>query len=423
MSAHATTRVLLVAPAHPDLAPDEAGSAAWHLHCALRAEPGFDPVLLACHDGATRLHGGTPFAGTGRPHEILFHAARPEPFLCTHSASTRVLQDFGDALDAIRPDILHLHDYRRIGIECLRVARNRLPNASIVLTLHDDTVLRTVDDRTPQDIALRDGFLKTHLGLVDRFVAPSEHLRSRYVDWGLEAERMEVIEHLAGGTAAGAYRPDPGRGLRLGYFGGIDEVGEIDENGGLGLLVDALESLPSAMAGRLRLTIDQVGPEPLSAPLAARIEALRGAGGPSISVHQVVSMAELEKVLCETDWLVVPARGRPGSPLSIVEARRHAVPVICADADDLREKVIHGETGLHFVAGRADSLARCLERIVAGGTQLRAGFAERIAMGVLQERDRHRHVDLYRRMPRLRPQPTGSHRGHEGGDAHVPLAA
>ena len=45
---------------------------------------------------------------------------------------------------------------------------------------------------TPQQFFLRKRFIQSQLALVDRFIAPSEYVKDRYVQWGLDAGWIDV---------------------------------------------------------------------------------------------------------------------------------------------------------------------------------------------------------------------------------------
>ena len=64
---------------------------------------------------------------------------------------------------------------------------------------------------TPQDFFMRELFIKSFFTLVDQFVCPSHFLRDRYVDWGLPAQKMLVLENGQPAAAPGPARPWPRR--------------------------------------------------------------------------------------------------------------------------------------------------------------------------------------------------------------------
>ena len=54
-----------------------------------------------------------------------------------------------------------------------------------------------------QDFWLRKHFIQKHFEAADMFVSPSEFLRQRYVDWGIPADFIRVIENGVDAQAFG----------------------------------------------------------------------------------------------------------------------------------------------------------------------------------------------------------------------------
>ena len=73
-------KVLMISHGHPDYNKGGGEIAAYNLHCAINAGDEFQSVFMARHDQKSLVHGGTAFAGTGRPGEILFHSSMPDWF-------------------------------------------------------------------------------------------------------------------------------------------------------------------------------------------------------------------------------------------------------------------------------------------------------------------------------------------------------
>ncbi len=409
-------RVLVVSHGHPDISTGGGEIAALNLHRALGASGEFRSVFLARHDDVRRLHGGTPFAGTGRPDEILFHSTMPDWFRFSQPDPARVWRDFREALDAAAPDIVHFHHYVHLGLELLREVKNRDPHTPILLTLHEyfaqchnhgqmvrtdartlcrratpDACARCFPSRTAQDFALREGFVKAHFALVDRFVAPSAFLAQRYVDWGVHPDRIEVIENLLDDDAAVPNRERAANGpLRIGFFG------QINDFKGVEVLLEAVASLAPPVRDGLRVDINGSGLERQGAPLQKRIARHVRRSDGAVRLRGAYRSDEVGALMRDTDWMVLPSRWWENSPVVILEARRAGLPVICGDIGGMAEKVEHGVTGLHFRVGRADSLAERLTEVVAGGEPMRRAFAQRMAATWRPEADRARHLALHR---------------------------
>ena len=379
-------RTLVVAHGHPDLAKGGGEIAAHNLHAGLAADPRFESTFLARHAENRLVHGGTPFAGTGRPNEILFHATMPDWFRFSQPDKARIWRDFREALETCRPDVVHFHHYLFIGLEAIREARAWNPDVRIVLTLHEYFAIchnegqmvkrtdgslchesspaecaRCYPSRSPQDFMLRREFVGAHFDLVDRFVAPSRFLKSRYAAWGLDPARIDVIENVLDPRAraadadaardAPAAPPGRARRIRLGYFG------QINAFKGLDVLLEALALLPPEALARVRLDVNGSGLERQPGPWRKRVERLIARLGDAVRLRGPYRQDELGALMEATDWMIMPSTWWENSPVVILEANRHALPVIAAGIGGMAEKVEHGVTGLHFLARRAESLA------------------------------------------------------------------
>ena len=437
-------RVLVVAHGHPDQSPGGGEIAAHAQHLALRASAELDSVFLARHDDAFPIHEGTAFGGNRRPAEILFHSSLGDRFLFAQRDPSRVWQHFREALEIVRPDVVHFHHYLHLGLEMLGEVRRLSPRVAIALTLHDfhapchneGTMVKVgsgalcrraepeacrgcFPSRSAQDFMLRERHVKGWLGLVDRFVAPSRFLADRYVEWGIDPARIEVLENLLGPAAGAHVRPvgsggsdaDPGgteanadgpaphapapppRGpgdpLRLAFFGRINGVKGVD------LLLEAMRRLPPEVAARTTLDVHGAGLE--RQPALRRLALRRAANrlGPTVRLRGPYAPAEVPALMREAHWMVVPSRWWENSPVVILEARRHGLPVIAADVGGMAEKVEHGVTGLHFRANDARALAaRIVEAEASEPLRERCARAMRASFDAETVRARHLALHL-----------------------------
>ena len=78
-------------------------------------------------------------------------------------------------------------------------------------------------DISADKFLLRERFLKTLLGQVDLFIAPSRFIKERFVEWGLPAHAIDVVPNGRPAAEPAAHRPSPdGRRQVFGYFGNIN---------------------------------------------------------------------------------------------------------------------------------------------------------------------------------------------------------
>lgn len=379
----AARRILIVAHGHPQLSKGGAELAAWHQFRAFQALPGWDAWFLARHGEPGLERSGAAFTTLPGGREILF-SAQTDPFLFANQRLRYLTHDLPELLARLRPEVVHLHHYVNLGIELIKVVRDHCPGARIVLTLHEylaicnqnGQMLKSSGElchraspaechlclpgRSPQDYYLRERYIKSFFRLVDRFIAPSEFLKRRYVDWGLEADRIEVIENGLP-DAADSAAPDSARSAaqpcHLAYFGQITPYKGVD------LLLEAYALLPETVRARCRLAVYGGGHERFGSAFAARIEEAFAAT-PGLIRRKAYAPDELADLMAQTDWVIVPSIWWENSPLVIQEAFRHHRPVICAGIGGMAEKVRDGVDGLHFRAGSATDLARVLARAV-----------------------------------------------------------
>ncbi len=84
--------------------------------------------------------------------------------------------------------------------------------------------------------------------------------------------------------------------------------------------------------------------------------------------HQ--SKSEVERIVGEASFLIVPSIWYEGLPKTVVEAYSKGTPVIASNIGSLKEIVEDGRTGLHFEPGNADDLAAKVKQLINNPDQL-----------------------------------------------------
>jgi glycosyltransferase involved in cell wall biosynthesis len=393
---------------HPSVMPGGAETYALELHEAMKSSDRYRPVVLA--------RTGPPVSRSGRVHEgtllepvggdadqYFFHTDIDDYdwFLSTSRNKDVYTRFYRDFLEAYRPDVVHFQHSLFLGYDILRETRRTLPDAAIVYTLHEylpichnnGQLFRTTGepcsgatprrchecfpDISPQQFFLRERFIKSHLGVVDLFVAPSRFLVERYVEWGIDRDRIVYEEN--GRALDAAARDDEGderyQRDRIGYFGQFTAFKGAD------VLMEAMKLLaehrrPETDA-RPTLRLHGANIEHQPEEFQARFRSLLAATGDDVTLVGRYRPADLPALMREVDWVVVPSIWFENAPLVIQEAFAHGRPVICSDIGGMAEKVTDGVDGLHFRAGDAASLADVLGRAVRTPglwQQLRAGI-------------------------------------------------
>jgi PEP-CTERM/exosortase A-associated glycosyltransferase len=299
----------------------------------------------------------------------------------------------------VRPDLLHAHSPVLNALPALRVgARLGIPVVYEVRAFWEDAA---VDHGSTTEGSLRyrlTRWLETRaLRRAGHVFTICEGLRQDIVGRGIAAAKVTVIPNavdidaFAAGTA-----PDAALRTRLGLDGRrvVGFIGSFYAYEGLDLLLDALPRLGRQMAD-VRLLLVGGGPQ----DEALRAQAARLGLADRVVFTGRVPHAQVQRYYDLIDVLVYPRHSMRltelVTPLKPLEAMAQGRLVVASDVGGHRELIRHGETGLLFRAGSAESLADTLRDLCAdeslGAAMRRAGrrYAE-------EERNWTRSVDRYR---------------------------
>ena len=404
-------RVLIIAHNHPAVRPGGAETYAHELHCALRGRDDWDPTFVA-RSGPPHAPDLQPHAGMlsprsedeyllypqGDDYDWLFGTMRERKSLYTRRLRELLLE--------VRPDVVHFQHTLFIGYDAIREVRETLPDAAIAYTLHEflpichhkGQMVRTrshelcdrasprrchdcFPDIPPRKFVLRERFIKSQFAHVDLFVAPSATVRERFIDWGLPAERVLLEDYGRAGLDDRPRQTRPAPHSRFGYFGQLTPFKGVD------VLIQAIEAARTSPEPLLWIhgaNLDLAEPR-----FRKRLEELIRRSGDRVKLAGPYSPVELDELMADVDWVVVPSLWWENSPLVIQEAFARGKPVICSDVGGMAEKVDHGVSGLHFARGDAESLARTIERAVR-----EPNLWERLAAGAPRIPPMARHVDV-----------------------------
>jgi glycosyltransferase involved in cell wall biosynthesis len=388
-------KVLYVSHNHPVIRPGGAEAYAFELHEAMRDESEWESLFLARtgppFSTSSRYHEGTLLTGVddSDPGQYFFYtelndfdwllnATREKSTITTH---------FRDFLVAQRPDVVHFQHTLFIGLEAIREARNTLPDAAIVYTLHEflpichrhGQLLRATDespcleesprrchecfpDIAPQEFSMRKRLIQSHMEHVDLFIAPSAQLRDRYVDWGIPTEKIKVEEY---GRLQLDYQPGNPRRKKRNRFGFF---GQFSHYKGVNVVLQAAKRLAEEDVDAtiyLHGANLEIQPPEFQDEFAALLEE----SGDRVVMIGRYDHDQLGSLMEDVDYVLVPSRWWENSPLVIQEAFMHGRPVICSNIGGMAEKVTDGIDGLHFRVGDPEDLARVISQ-AAGSSQL-----------------------------------------------------
>jgi glycosyltransferase involved in cell wall biosynthesis len=379
-------RVLQICHSHPRARPGGAEVYAHELHRHLRESGEWESIFLA-RSGPPHSSEPAPEHGSrispveGEADEFLLHTEgldfdwmlgtmrRPEGLYT---------EDLRRFLLAAQPDAVHFQHTLFIGYDAIREVRRTLPGVPVVYTLHEflpichnkGQMVRTFDRSLcgeaspgrcaecfpgvePERFLRRERFIRAALGLVDLFVAPSETLRGRYVEWGIPEERILLEDYGRARAPRGdTARPEPHD--TFGIFGQVNQYKGVD------VLLRAMQSLgPEAPPLRLHGANLDLQEHRFRDEIAALLAAT-----PNVTDAGPYPPGQAAEMMAAVDWVVVPSVWWENSPLVIQEAFAAGRPVICSDIGGMAEKVADGVNGLHFRVGDPEDLAATIRRAV-----------------------------------------------------------
>ncbi|MDR5654437.1 glycosyltransferase family 4 protein [Ruixingdingia sedimenti] len=387
MTAH---RILTIAHGHPDFSKGGGELAAYNLHRAYSAAPGVEATWFLAR--AERGRGPSGRIVHRRENEFLweqgmrsFHEMKALNQFELHGYFTELIQ-------TLKPTVVHVHHYVFMGLEFLRIIKKIDPSIKLVMTLHEyiaicansgqmvktgtnrlcyasgyDDCHQCFPDKTPEDFWLRRHFFVKYFDLVDQFVAPSDFLRQRYIDWGLAPERIVTIENGQPRRDPLPPRPlAPGETRnRFAYFG------QINQFKGIEILLRGLAGMTRTERKGIVLEIHGANLDVQTQDFQDRINALRAPLEAERTLYWIgpYEPRQMTDRLRNIDWVVVPSIWWENSPLVIQEAFAHGRPVIASDIGGMAEKVVNGVNGRHVDVGNAHAWGQTMKSVAADTVQ------------------------------------------------------
>ena len=377
-------RVLIASHSHPRVQSGGSEVASYSLFQHLQDHDGFKAWYCGCTRSNSFGRSGQSITQPFDRDEFLYTVGDFEGFKFANR-DMAFARDFRALLRNLRPDIVHFHHYVNFGMEAFAYVKEVVPDASIILTLHEFLAIchqqgqmvtrqqgklcrrsgyvecsRCFPELQPSDFFLRESYIRHFFRHVDRFIAPSAFLARRYIDWGIAPDRISIVENVRAKSRPAHVSPrvpDPGE-LRVGFFGQISVLK------GIMVLIEAAAILEQEQQSDVVLSIfgDHTNqPAAFQAEFLARVEKF----GNNIAFHGAYNNADVDELMAEVDVVVVPSIWWENSPVVIQEALRNGRPVVCSNVGGMAEKVVAGEDGLHFQVGSPRSLANVLKNLAA----------------------------------------------------------
>lgn len=403
---HSKERILVTSHGHPDFHLGGGELAAFNLFKAYQLRPDVEQAwFLARHD---RGRGPTGAISMRRQDEYLWEQTVGDWFRMKAANMDTVNRNFAEFIHRLNPTLVHVHHYVHMGLEYLHVIKREVPSARIMMTLHEYIAIcfnqgqmikkgshRLCFRESPDDChrcfpehSIEDFWLRKHrytrfFDLVDQFVAPSDFLRQRYIDWGIPADKIVTIENGQAETPT-----LPPRALqegetrnRFAFFGQINPYKGVD------VLLRGLAGLKKSERRKIVVDIHGTNLEGQTPEFQQMIAELRQPLEKEgclqwIGPYEPFQMAGR---MAGVDWVVVPSIWWENSPMVIQEAFNLGRPVVVSDIGGMAEKVTHRVNGLHVPVGNARAWGDILLRLSGmteewdrfrAGIEVPIGYAE-----------------------------------------------
>jgi len=270
-------------------------------------------------------------------------------------------------LEKINPDIVHVSHLNYLSSTLLKIIKKR--GIPIVFTLHDfwlmcprgqlihtdhsiceeinvEKCATCVENYFPTKedarlgIIAREKYMKNIVENVDVFIAPSNFLRERFIDWGIPASKIVYSDYGFNTNYFNDFKKVPSNKIRFGFTGRIIPVK------GVQLLIQAFNRLDGENAILKIFGKETVGTQYLK----------KNVKKSNIEFVGPYNNWEIKKVLSDIDVLVVPSIWYENSPLVIHEAFLAKIPVITSNLGGMKELVTDGKNGFLFKVGDVEDL-------------------------------------------------------------------
>ncbi|MGI5215779.1 glycosyltransferase family 4 protein [Plantactinospora sp. CA-290183] len=294
---------------------------------------------------------------------------------------------FAKVIDDLRPDLIHAHDFKMVGVGARAAARARAKGRSVRFVWDAHEYVPGLRPRTPGWLPAQVAYEREYAPYADAVVTVSEDLADLLRHDHKLTERPTVVMNapVLAAEEAGDGAPVPGLrslcGLAadtplLAYSGGITPVRGVD------LVVEALVSLPDVHLAMLSL--HPSGANRAADQLRARTVEL----GVADRVHMLpyVPHWQVSRVLASADAAVSPLHHLPNHEIALsnkfFEYSHARLPLVVSDVKTMAEMVRSTGQGEVFRAQDLADFIRAVKLVLADPQRYRAAYER---PGMLQE--------------------------------------
>ncbi|MBN1215455.1 MAG: glycosyltransferase family 4 protein [Candidatus Lokiarchaeota archaeon] len=284
-------------------------------------------------------------------------------------------QIFEHYLLEIHPDIVHIGHLSHLTVTIVSVAKKY--NIPVIFTLHDYWMMCIRGQLVSENSTLCDGpnlenciecnkkyFLSTDESrkeiamwikkineinhLIDIFIAPSNFLREKYIEYGIPENKIKYLDYGFDTKLFENNKKKKSSKIRFGFVGRIIPIK------GIKILIDAFNEIDHSKS-ELKI----FGTLPKSyAYLKEQCK------NKSITFYGGFDYNEIANIFSQIDILIVPSLWYENSPLVIHEAFLSKIPVITSNIGGMSELIQDKKNGLLFEIGNKDDLKDKLELLI-----------------------------------------------------------
>lgn len=419
-------RVLYLIHAHEQFSVGGAENAAFSLFRSMQEQEGVQSWILAgMHTSQGVLTHGELRNVEGSDREYLIGTSC-EWFNFQNAYISGMNRSLKLLLEHIKPDVIHLQHYIHFGIDVIPLLQKLSPKSRIVVTLHEYLAVcmhngqmvttgklnlcqkatslacsLCFPQHTPQEIFLRHHYIRMILQSCDALVSPSHFLIDRYRACGIDHPRFEMIENGLPASFTESKLDGYSAELnRVGYFG------QMNLYKGVLVLLQAVVLLQDQGMTNFIINVNGANlehqPEDFQNDFYALYEKVKD----RVMLRGSYRQQDIEALMLENDWLVMPSIWWENSPVVIQEALHFGRPVIGSNIGGINEKV-DGCGGLTFNARSERALAGVLEKAI-GNTSLHQALRLQIRQPTTAQDCAMIHIALYQALLQSTPSLLGA---------------
>ena len=299
----------------------------------------------------------------------------------------RIEEAFAEVLKEAKPDIAHIHHLLFLSLGIIAILRKS--NIPIVFTLHDywlicprgqllrpdcslckepfkaNCLFCLAMGMNPKNLAKRllklpigkkfSRDLKDICGKVDLFIAPSNHLRNRFIKFGVPPEKIVYSDNGMDISLFKDTEKTASDKIRFGF------IGTLIPSKGAHVLIKAFNKIREGKA-----VLKIYGKSPVNNGIFDYYHRINrmARNNKNIKFMGTYDNKDVAKIFKKIDILIFPSLWQENAPLVLREAILTKTPVIASDIGGAPDIIRHGKNGFLFKAGDEEQLSKFMQDII-----------------------------------------------------------